>query len=143
MPMIDVYAAAGTFASKHDPAQRLAAAVMRRGQVPPIAHRAPCEKWRLGMPASTGSPIKTQVKKIDGLSVRYAESEPRDVAAILLSPWPESLYTFEQMWPRLAEHAHLVAIDLPDFGHSEPRDELLKSSTMGGLGALAVEAFHR
>jgi hypothetical protein len=42
------------------------------------------------MPASTGSPIKTQVKKIDGLSVRYAESEPRDVPAILLSPWPES-----------------------------------------------------
>jgi hypothetical protein len=54
------------------------------------------------MPASTGSPIKTQVKKIDGLSVRYAESEPRDVAAILLSPWPESLYTFEQMRSRLA-----------------------------------------
>jgi hypothetical protein len=54
------------------------------------------------MPASTGSPIKTQVKKIDGLSIRYAESEPRDVSAILLSPWPESLYTFEQMWSRLA-----------------------------------------
>jgi len=50
------------------------------------------------MPASTGSPIRTQVKKIDGLPVRYAESQPRDVSAILLSPWPESLYTFEQMW---------------------------------------------
>jgi hypothetical protein len=34
MPMIDVYAAAGTFASKHDLAQQLAAAVMCRGQVP-------------------------------------------------------------------------------------------------------------
>jgi hypothetical protein len=54
------------------------------------------------MPASTGSPIETQVKKIDGLSIRYAESEPRDVSAILFSPWPESLYTFEQMWSRLA-----------------------------------------
>src|SRR5580704_1105360 len=31
MPMIDVYAAAGTFASKHDLAQQLAAAAMRRG----------------------------------------------------------------------------------------------------------------
>jgi hypothetical protein len=54
------------------------------------------------MPASTGSPINTQVKKIDGLSVRYAESESRDVSAILLSPWPERLYTFEQMCSRLA-----------------------------------------
>ena len=100
--MIDAYPAAGTFASKHDPAQQLAAAVMRRGQVPPIAHRPLCEKRRSVMPASTGTPLKTQVKKIDGLSVRYAESGPRDVSAILLSPWPESLYTFEQMWPRLA-----------------------------------------
>jgi hypothetical protein len=31
MPMIDVYGAAGTFASKHDLAQQLAAAVMRPG----------------------------------------------------------------------------------------------------------------
>src|SRR6201997_2097454 len=37
MPMIDVYALAGTFASKHDLAQQLAAAVMRWEQVPPIA----------------------------------------------------------------------------------------------------------
>ena len=37
------------------------------------------------MPASSGSLIKTQVKKIDGLSIRYAESEPRGVSAILLS----------------------------------------------------------
>src|ERR1700694_635166 len=36
MAMIDVYAAEGTFASKHDLAQQLAAAVMRWEQVPPI-----------------------------------------------------------------------------------------------------------
>jgi len=44
MPMIDVYAAAGTSASKHDLAQQLAAAVMRLRQVPPVAHRPPCQK---------------------------------------------------------------------------------------------------
>jgi pimeloyl-ACP methyl ester carboxylesterase len=93
------------------------------------------------MSASADSPIYPQVKKIDGLSIRYAESEPREVSAILLSPWPESLYTFEQMWSRLAEHAHLVAIDLPGFGQSQRRGELLKSSTMGEFVAHAVEAF--
>ena len=36
MPMIDVYAAKGTFAHPHDLAQQLAAAVMRWEQVPPI-----------------------------------------------------------------------------------------------------------
>jgi|HubBroStandDraft_6_1064221.scaffolds.fasta_scaffold119864_4 hypothetical protein len=59
------------------------------------------------MPASTGSPINTQVKKIDGLSVRRVESEPRDVSAIL-RPWPESLYSFERMWSRLAGEPHRV-----------------------------------
>ena len=71
------------------------------------------------MTNSTNSPIKTQIRNIDGLAIRYTESERRDVSAILLSPWPESLFTFEQMWQRLAKHAHLVAIDLPGFGHSE------------------------
>ena len=37
MPMIDVYAAEGTFADKHTLAQNLAAAVMRWEQVPDLA----------------------------------------------------------------------------------------------------------
>ena len=65
----------------------------------------------------------------------------RDVSAILLSPWPESLFTFEQMWSRLAEHEHLVAIDLPGFGHSERRDELLTPSVMGEFVARVVRGF--
>jgi pimeloyl-ACP methyl ester carboxylesterase len=93
------------------------------------------------MNKSTHSPIKTQIRKIDGLSIRYAESEPRDLSAILLSPWPESLFTFEQMWLRLAEHAHLVAIDLPGFGHSERRNDLLTPSAMGEFIADVVEDF--
>jgi len=87
------------------------------------------------------SPIKTKTRTIDGLSIRYAESGPREMSAILLSPWPESLYTFEQMWARLAEHAHLVAIDLPGFGHSERRNELLTSSAMGEFIAHVVAEF--
>jgi len=35
------------------------------------------------------------------------------------------------MWARLAEHTHLVAIDLPGFGHSERRDVLLSPRAMG------------
>jgi pimeloyl-ACP methyl ester carboxylesterase len=42
--------------------------------------------------------------------------------ALLLSPWPESLLAFEPTWSRLAERTHLVAIDLPGFGHSQRRD---------------------
>src|SRR5262245_36392755 len=60
-------------------------------------------------------------RTIDGLSIRFVESEPRRVDALLLSPWPESVLAYEPVWPRLADHAHLVAIDLPGFGRSEGR----------------------
>ncbi len=75
--------------------------------------------------------IHPQVRTIDGLSIRFAESEPREHRALLLCPWPESLYAYEAGWHRLAEHAHLVAIDLPGFGHSERRESLMAPRAMG------------
>ena len=33
--------------------------------------------------------IEPRFRTIDGLSIRYAESEERDEHALLLSPWPE------------------------------------------------------
>ena len=75
--------------------------------------------------------IRTQFRTIDGLSIRFAESEDRDDHALLLSPWPESLLAFEPTWARLAEHTHLVAIDLPGFGHSKRPDALLSPRAMG------------
>jgi pimeloyl-ACP methyl ester carboxylesterase len=62
--------------------------------------------------------IQPQFRTIDGLSIRYAESEDRADQALLLGPWPESLYCYAQTWSRLAERTRLVAIDLPGFGHS-------------------------
>jgi pimeloyl-ACP methyl ester carboxylesterase len=78
--------------------------------------------------------IRPEFHTIDGLSVRLAWSEQvpaQDVHALLLSPWPESLYAFEATWTRLATQAHLVAVDLPGFGHSERRDALLSPRAMG------------
>ena len=40
------------------------------------------------------APIEMQFRIIDGLSIRFAESEDRDQHALLLSPWPESLLAF-------------------------------------------------
>ena len=85
--------------------------------------------------------IQTQFRTIDGLSIRYAESEDLDDHALLLSPWPESLYAFEPTWLRLAEHAHLVAVDLPGFGHSQRSDALLSPRAMGEFVARLSDAF--
>src|SRR5580693_2425804 len=82
-----------------------------------------------------------QFRVIDGLTVRFAQSEDRGDHALLLSPWPESLLAFESMWARLAEYAHLVAIDLPGFGHSQRRDALLSPRAMGEFIIRAADAF--
>jgi pimeloyl-ACP methyl ester carboxylesterase len=80
-------------------------------------------------------------RTIDGLSIRFAESEERDDHALLFCPWPESLLAFEPTWTRLAEHTHLVAIDLPGFGHSQRRDALLSPRAMGDFVVRAADAF--
>jgi pimeloyl-ACP methyl ester carboxylesterase len=85
--------------------------------------------------------IQTQFRTIDGLSIRFAESEERGDHALLLSPWPESIYSYEPTWSRLAEHTHLVAIDLPGFGQSDRRDDLMSPRAMGEFLVRVADAF--
>jgi pimeloyl-ACP methyl ester carboxylesterase len=94
-----------------------------------------------GMSKWSHTPIDPQFRTIDGLTIRFANSEDRDDHALLLSPWPESLLAFEQMWARLAERTHLVAIDLPGFGHSERRNALLSPRAMGEFVVRAADSF--
>jgi pimeloyl-ACP methyl ester carboxylesterase len=77
------------------------------------------------------SPIRPQFTTIDGLSVRFAEGGEGDHDAILMSPWPESVYAFEPAWEWLAPHAHLLAIDPPGFGKSDYRESLMNPKAMG------------
>jgi pimeloyl-ACP methyl ester carboxylesterase len=84
---------------------------------------------------------KPTFRTIDGVSVRFAESEPGGPDALLLSPWPESIFAYEATWPRLAAHTHLVAIDLPGFGRSERKDTLMSPRAMGDFIVRAADAF--
>lgn len=70
--------------------------------------------------------------KIDGLSIRYALSGPSKGTPILLtSPWPESIYSFHRLLPRLATQHPLIAVDLPGFGLSQSRQEVMAPEKMG------------
>lgn len=76
--------------------------------------------------------ISPQVRSIDGLQIRYAETEQVDgPTALLLNPWPESLYAWEALWARFSARARLVSIDLPGFGQSEGREDLYAPRAMG------------
>ena len=68
----------------------------------------------------------------DGLRIRYARSpRPAAESVLLLSPWPESVYAFARVWPRLSERFSLTAVDLPGFGQSDGRADLMSPRAMG------------
>lgn len=84
--------------------------------------------------------IQPQQTTIDGVSIRFADSGgPREHTLLLTSPWPESILAFSPMWQNLAERARLFAIDLPGFGGSERRDDLLSPRAMGDFLARVVD----
>ena len=68
----------------------------------------------------------------DGLRIRYVRSpRPAAESVLLLSPWPESVYAFVRMWPGLSERFSLAAVDLPGFGQSDGRPDLMSPRRMG------------
>jgi len=98
------------------------------------------------MPDGTGRSSSTLAaeptfRTIDGVSIRFVESEPRDADALLFSPWPESVFAYEAIWSRLAESTHLIAVDLPGFGRSERKDTLMTPRAMGEFMVRVADAF--
>ena len=79
---------------------------------------------------------------VDGVRIRYADSGgSQKPAVVLTSPWPESVYAFAPMWASLSGHARLFAVDLPGFGASERREDLLSPRAVGEfLAQLVAEA---
>jgi pimeloyl-ACP methyl ester carboxylesterase len=83
--------------------------------------------------------MEPNFREIDGVKVRYAVSGgAREHTLLLTSPWPESIYAFAPMWETLASEASLFAVDLPGFGASERRDDLLSPVAMGGFLARLI-----
>jgi pimeloyl-ACP methyl ester carboxylesterase len=58
-----------------------------------------------------------------------------------VGPWPESLLAFEQVWGPLAEHAHLIAVDLPGYEHSGGRADQFEPRTMGDFMVRLADGF--
>jgi len=82
---------------------------------------------------------ETHFRTVDGVRVRFADSGGSgDQVVLLTSPWPESVHAFASVWPFLCDQARLFAIDLPGFGASERRDDLLSPRAMGDFLARLI-----
>ena len=86
--------------------------------------------------------IRPEFTTLDGLAIRYATSpKPGTERVVLLSPWPESIYAYLPTWQRLAERFSLVAADLPGFGRSQGRPDLLSTRAMGEFVIRMMSSF--
>src|SRR5215218_5231133 len=92
------------------------------------------------MSAEAGSPISTYFRVCDGVRVRFADTRAdADITVLLLAPWPESLWAFRRIWDRVSAVGRVVAVDLPGFGHSDGRPELIAPDTSGAFLARLIE----
>lgn len=89
----------------------------------------------------TDTGIRPRFTTVDDVRIRYAEGGHGPVDAILLSPWPETVYAYDQMWSTLTEHAHVVAVDPPGFGGSDGRPELLNPKALGDFVVRIADSF--
>src|SRR6202011_2429039 len=87
------------------------------------------------------SPITPLFRVCDGVRVRFADNKADSsaVTVLMLSPWPESLWAYRRIWDRVSAVARVVAIDLPGFGHSDGRPELIAPDAMGTFLARLID----
>ena len=87
-----------------------------------------------GDPMSTSLPDigKIATAQVDGLEIRYARSGKSDgIPVLLTSPWPESIFAFRGVLPAIEDLHPLIAVDLPGFGRSDGRPDLMSPEAMG------------
>jgi pimeloyl-ACP methyl ester carboxylesterase len=89
----------------------------------------------------TQAPFDVAWRTIDGLKIRYARSGAGGETIVLFSPWPESLFAFVPIWAGLSRQFQILAIDLPGFGGSEGRDDLLSPKQMGTFITKGIDGF--
>src|SRR6202044_400023 len=82
-------------------------------------------------------PTFYRTAQIDGLSIFYRESGPKDAPTILLlHGLPSSSRMFEPLFTRLSDRYHLVAPDYPGFGHSDWPDPKTFAYTFDHLAVI-------
>jgi pimeloyl-ACP methyl ester carboxylesterase len=90
------------------------------------------------MPTETS--ISTYFRVCDGVRVRFADNKAdADITILLLAPWPETLWAYRRIWHGVMGIGRVVAIDLPGFGHSDGRPELIAPDNSGAFLAGLIE----
>ncbi len=81
--------------------------------------------------------------EIDGLLVRSARGgAAKGTPIVLTAPWPESIYAFHRILPRLGRDHPFIAVDLPGFGLSQSRPDVMAPQVMGDFVVALLKHLH-
>ncbi len=70
--------------------------------------------------------MKPEFVTVKGKKLRFARAgTDNGPTVLLLSPLPQSIICYDQIWPALTERFRVVALDLPGFGGSEGGYEVM------------------
>jgi pimeloyl-ACP methyl ester carboxylesterase len=98
-----------------------------------IVDRVPAQRRQ----AKITQAVHYETVTVDGLSIFYRESGPKDAPTILLlHGFPSSSRMFEPLLRSLSDKYHLVAPDYPGFGHSDSPDPAKFSYTFDHVASV-------
>src|SRR4051794_7790674 len=84
--------------------------------------------------------IPSYFRVSDGVRVRFADTKAdAEITVLLLAPWPETLWAFRRIWDRVSSVGRAVAIDMPGFGHSDGRPDLIAPDASGAFLARLID----
>lgn len=72
---------------------------------------------------------------VEGLAINVVRGGQNsgNLPVLLTNPYPESVAAFPAIWPQPRNFASLIALDLPGFGRSEGRHDLMSPEAMGSF----------
>ena len=80
--------------------------------------------------------------RVDYLEIRVVRAGPTTGTPVLLTnPWPESIYAFRGVLPAIERTHPVIAVDLPGFGRSEGRPDVMSPEAMGRFLVKLAEHF--
>ncbi len=82
------------------------------------------------------------IATIDGLAIRFARTgSATGVPILMTAPWPESIYAFHRVIPKLSGKHPLLLVDLPGYGRSQSRPDVMAPEAMGAFLLTLLEHF--
>ncbi|MCB9487697.1 MAG: alpha/beta hydrolase [Deltaproteobacteria bacterium] len=86
--------------------------------------------------------MENQFARIDSIQVRYRQSARKGAPVVVMTnAWPQSLRCWDSHWSDLASEYHLLAYDMPGFGLSEGKKELMSPSAQSDFLLRLVDHF--